>query len=251
MPSNTIEQRRIFQIDPQVEAPFKVFIVARDSLSSGLFAEALKHGLGCDAFPIKSSDLLRMLGINKSALVIISAELDSSSGSGFDLARRVSCAHPDAPIVMLLDNADRDGVVNAFHSGARGVFNRQEPVSEFLDCVEHVRRGMIWAGSDVSDVFLETFRRMPAPGVLTEAVSTTLTKRELQVVQCAARGKTNKTIASDLSLSEHTVKNYLFRAFEKLGVSSRVELLFYLTVKGHSFGPSKAGHGAPAGGELE
>jgi len=37
-------------------------------------------------------------------------------------------------------------------------------------------------------------------------------------------------------LSEHTVKNYLFRAFEKLGVSSRVELLFYLTIRGHTFG---------------
>ena len=49
-----------------------------------------------------------------------------------------------------------------------------------------------------------------------------------QVVHCAARGKTNKAIASELCLSEHTVKNYLFKAFEKLGVSSRVELLFYL-----------------------
>ena len=51
---------------------------------------------------------------------------------------------------------------------------------------------------------------------------------------------TNKTIASELNLSEHTVKNYLFRAFEKLGVSSRVELLFYLTIRGHSFSAAKA-----------
>jgi len=42
-------------------------------------------------------------------------------------------------------------------------------------------------------------------------------------------------IASEMGLSEHTVKNYLFRAFDKLGVSSRVELLFYLTTRGHSF----------------
>jgi len=56
------------------------------------------------------------------------------------------------------------------------------------------------------------------------------------VVQCAARGRTNKAIASELCLSEHTVKNYLFKAFEKLGVSSRVELLFYLAIRGYSFG---------------
>ena len=70
--------------------------------------------------------------------------------------------------------------------------------------------------------------------------SSPLTLRELEVVKCAARGKTNKVIASELSLSEHTVKNYLFRAFEKLGVSNRVELLFYLTSRGHTFGAVRA-----------
>ncbi len=65
-----------------------------------------------------------------------------------------------------------------------------------------------------------------------------LTMRELQVARCAAKGKTNKAIASELGLSEHTVKNYLFRAFEKLGVSNRVELLLYLMVRGYPVEPA-------------
>ena len=52
-------------------------------------------------------------------------------------------------------------------------------------------------------------------------------------MRCAAEGKTNRTIANELGLSEHTIKNYLFRVFEKLGITSRVELLFYLTTQGH------------------
>jgi DNA-binding NarL/FixJ family response regulator len=52
------------------------------------------------------------------------------------------------------------------------------------------------------------------------------------VVHHAAQGKTNKAIARELGLSEHTVKNYLFHVFDKLGVSNRIELLFYLTTKG-------------------
>jgi DNA-binding NarL/FixJ family response regulator len=63
-----------------------------------------------------------------------------------------------------------------------------------------------------------------------------LSYREKQVVQSAARGKTNKVIAGELGLSEHTVKNYLFHAFEKLGVSSRTELLFHLTLRGQTLG---------------
>jgi DNA-binding NarL/FixJ family response regulator len=105
-----------------------------------------------------------------------------------------------------------------------------------MDCVEHVRKGSIWATREVSNVLLEAFRSIPAPSLLTKDDSPALSTRELQVVQCAARGRTNKAIASELCLSEHTVKNYLFKAFEKLGVSSRVELLFYLTIRGHSFG---------------
>jgi DNA-binding CsgD family transcriptional regulator len=55
-----------------------------------------------------------------------------------------------------------------------------------------------------------------------------LSRRELEVVRHAGEGLANKDIADKMGLSEHTVKNYLFRAFEKVGVSSRVELLFYM-----------------------
>jgi DNA-binding CsgD family transcriptional regulator len=53
-----------------------------------------------------------------------------------------------------------------------------------------------------------------------------LTPREVEVVQCLVQGRTDKEIADHLGLSPHTVKNHLFRIFDKLGVSSRVELLF-------------------------
>ena len=54
-----------------------------------------------------------------------------------------------------------------------------------------------------------------------------LTKREDEVVRLVAEGLQNRDIAKELKLSEHTVKNYLFHIFEKLGVSSRVELVLY------------------------
>ena len=54
-----------------------------------------------------------------------------------------------------------------------------------------------------------------------------LSARELEVVSCLAEGLTNREIAQRLTLTEHTVKNYLFRIFDKLGVSSRVEVVLY------------------------
>lgn len=53
-----------------------------------------------------------------------------------------------------------------------------------------------------------------------------LSRRELEVVLSLAQGLTNREIADKMGLSQHTIKNYVFKIFEKLGVTSRVELLF-------------------------
>jgi DNA-binding CsgD family transcriptional regulator len=53
-----------------------------------------------------------------------------------------------------------------------------------------------------------------------------LSKREVEVVRCLAQGLNNHDIAQRLGLSQHTIKNYLFHIFDKLGVSNRIELLF-------------------------
>jgi two-component system, NarL family, nitrate/nitrite response regulator NarL len=207
-------------------------------MSSDLLANALVRDCGCEAIATKADELSNALSSSDVDLVVIGAEVASNSGDGLELAEAVSRSHPEIYIVVLLNQPSHESVIQAFRSGARGVFSRQQPMAEFLDCVEHVRRGFIWAGKEETDSLLKALRSIPAPNPFTAGGSPTLTARELEVVQYAAKGKTNKIIASELGLSEHTVKNYLFRAFEKLGVSSRVELLFYLTLKGHTFSPS-------------
>jgi len=57
------------------------------------------------------------------------------------------------------------------------------------------------------------------------AVESRMTKREAEVVRLAVEGLSNREIGQQLGLTEHTVKNYLFRIFDKLGVSNRVELV--------------------------
>jgi two-component system nitrate/nitrite response regulator NarL len=218
--------------DPEII--FRVLIVDRDSMSSDLLATALTRGRDCQAMAVRSADLLPRMADGQAQLVVIGADLNQDTNTGFDLARTALHLHPDVPIVILLNQSTHDSVINAFRSGACGVFSRQQPVTEFLDCIDHVRKGCIWAGKHETRLLLSALGSVPSPNMLTESDSS-LTMRELQVVKCAARGKTNKVIACELGLSEHTVKNYLFRASEKLGASNRVELLFYLTKQGHSF----------------
>jgi DNA-binding NarL/FixJ family response regulator len=232
-------RKEALQVSRNVEPAVSALVVGRDSMNSGLLADLLVRDLRYTAAAVLSCELLQVLGTRDIDLVILSADLSGRPGVGFELSKAVSSAHPKIPIVMLLDQPTHQTVIKAFRCGARGVFSRQESMGEFLDCAEHVRKGHIWAGGEETMFLLEALKSLPAPVELTEIDSSTLTKRELQVVQCAATGQTNKAIASELGLSEHTVKNYLFRAFEKLGVSSHIELLFYLTSRGHSFSPRK------------
>lgn len=217
---------------------YRIIIVDRDSMSGDLLAMALTRACDCDAAVVDSADLLPELAARKVDIVVIGSDLNSIPGTGFDLAHKTSRVHPEISVVLLLNHTTQESVVTAFRSGARAVFSRQQPMADFVDCIDHVKKGFIWAGRQETNSLLEAFRNIPAPSIKTIGDSPTLTARELQVVQYAAKGKTNRAIASDLALSEHTVKNYLFRAFEKLGVSNRVELLFYLTIRGHSFGPT-------------
>jgi two-component system nitrate/nitrite response regulator NarL len=228
-------EERLLRITQQPGPALRVFISDRDSMSSDLLASELTRHPRCEAAAIQQSNLLEALATSEVDLVVIGVDLNSKSESGFELANAVCRAYPNIYVVILLSETTHEFVINAFRSGARGVFSRQLSMTDFLECVEHVGKGMIWVGRDETSALLEAFKSIPAPNILSASSSPALTGRELQVVQCAAKGKTNKTIASELRLSEHTVKNYLFRAFDKLGVSSRVELLFYLTIRGHTF----------------
>jgi DNA-binding NarL/FixJ family response regulator len=187
MTLSVMEQDSFHKMTPREAPAFRAVIVGRDSLTGSLLADALVNSLKCDAVPARHFDLLRVLGgTNKVSLVIISADLNSIEGCGLDLASTVSAAYPKIPIIILMDEPVDDLVIRAFFSGARGVFNPQDSISEFIDCVEHVRKGSIWAKKEAADCFLKTFRNLPAPGALTENNSAALTTRERQVVHCAA-----------------------------------------------------------------
>jgi len=217
----------------------RVVVLDRNRMSSQLLADSLTRDPRFQALVAVPAEISTVVFKRAPQIAVISAELDSWRTDGTQLAQGLSRQFPNLAILILLDRVQREAVVEAFRCGAKGVFCRTDSMEEFLSCVEHVSRGEIWAGRAESDCLLDAFRNVPSPRLSSQGEVQGLTRRELQVVQYAAQGFTNKAIAEELHLSEHTVKNYLFRAFEKLGVSSRIELLFYLMVKGRKLEPEE------------
>ena len=127
---------------------------------------------------------------------------------------------------MLLDSSERSSVTAAFRAGAQGVFCRTEPLRLLAKCIHCVQNGQIWANNTELQFLLDTLVQ-PATNDSLNLKEGLLSGREIDVVRCVVEGLSNREIAQRLTLTEHTVKNYLFRIFDKLGVSSRVEVVLY------------------------
>jgi two-component system nitrate/nitrite response regulator NarL len=143
------------------------------------------------------------------------------------LVRQIRSLHPDVGIIVLLDAPERTLVVEIFRSGARGIFCRTDSVEALCKCIRCVRQGQVWAGTHELRFLLEALVEEGRPGDSSLESARPLSQREQQITRLVAEGYSNRQISQQLQLSEHTIKNYLFRVFEKLGVGTRVELTLY------------------------
>src|SRR2546426_8655905 len=163
------------------------------------------------------------------------------------IVRRLHLAHPEVAKILLLDSYDRDVVVNAFRSGAKGLFCFAEyPFRLLCKCIQSVHQGQVWANSEQLKYLVEGLTQVPSLRIVNARGVKLLTTREEQVVALVADGLSNREVANELGLSEHTVKKYLFHIFDKLGISSRVELVLYAVNHGCQ---RQAEWGAGGGGQ--
>ena len=161
-------------------------------------------------------------------VAVLNAEHARAGWRDMTIVRRLHLSHPEIPKILLLDAYDRDLVVNAFRSGAKGLFCFADYPFRFLcRCIQSVHHGQVWANSEQLRYVLDVLTQVPSLRVVNAKGRKLLTPREEQVVALVADGLSNREIAQELGLSEHTVKKYLFRIFDKLGISSRVELVLY------------------------
>jgi DNA-binding NarL/FixJ family response regulator len=176
----------------------------------------------------ESVEILKGLGENPADVAIISAGLRDGPTTGFQVVRETRACHPHIRIIVLVDSLERTLVVEGFRAGADGVFSRDETFEMLCKCIHAVGSGQIWARSEHLRFVIETMPKNEAQPIKNANGERLLTKREEELAQLVAEGLTNRGISRELSLTEHTVRNYLFRIFNKLGTSNRLELALYV-----------------------
>jgi two-component system nitrate/nitrite response regulator NarL len=204
----------------------KLLLAEHNLLSSQLMEAALQKNrhlsvVGSVIHPVEFVETYRRMGPD---VCIISGSLKDGPTTGFRLTRELRKLNCDSRVVLLLESAEKSAVVEAFRSGARGVFCRDEPFEALAKCIQKVYEGQVWANNLQLQYIVESLADAAEPA---SKGANLLTEREFNLVQLVAEGRTNRDISRELHLSEHTVRNYLFRIFNKLGTSNRLELALY------------------------
>src|SRR2546422_9190059 len=236
------------------EEKIRVLVADDTRIHTQLLADALRRDRHLEVInsPSHSRDLTATANLHKVDIAVISSNLDEEPLRGFGVLRELRASRPELRAIMLLDSSKRETILQAFRAGARGVFSRHESVETLSKCVRSVHQGQIWADSQQMSVAVEALASAPTVRAVGANGLNLLSKRELDVVRSLAEGLTNREIAERLGLSQHTIKNYLFRVFDKLGVSNRLELLFMtLTQAGTPQLASQASSENPMNGKHE
>ncbi len=179
---------------------------------SALAREALRRALaivpGVDRVLLAGSgeEVLLRFAAEQPDLVLFDVRMPGLGG--YEAARRLLAAHPQAAVVMMTSAEDIDGVARAVATGARGDLHKDASREELAATVAYALRGA-------------APRRSPRPpaGDAPPALST----RELQVLAGMSRGRSNSEIGRELYLSEDTVKTHARRLFRKLAAADRAQ----------------------------
>jgi two-component system response regulator DevR len=214
----------------------EVIIVARDEftragLRAGLSAEA---DVRVVAEMASNDEAIRQASRLRPHVVLLDGAL--ANGHVVDCCRALRTHAPNTRVVVLIEAIDPSYVFNAVRAGADGCIAESSRLEDVRRIVRAAAAGEVAFDPRLTRMLLEHLRRYPPD--LGDG-GTALSPAECRALRLVAAGKTNREIASDLAVSEKTVKNWLAHAFAKLHVTRRAEAAVRFTMP-HAAAPLRS-----------
>jgi len=144
--------------------------------------------------------------------------------NGLEALKRIKQTLPETQVVMLTVSEENVNLLEAIKCGARGYLLKDLTASEFVEMLAGLENGEAAFTRRTVSRLLDNFAKINHP---TPESNETLTPREIELLQWVARGLSNKAIAQELSVGEHTVKYHMKKILRKLDAQNRTEAVSY------------------------
>jgi two-component system nitrate/nitrite response regulator NarL len=159
---------------------------------------------------------------------VLLLDLAMPTFTGLQALAALAGAAADTRVILLTAAIDKTEIVEALQLGARGLVLKESATAVLIAAIRVVMAGHYWVGHESVSGLLQALRsRLAAVNAPKLPPQFGLTPRELEIVQGIVAAQTNKEIAQQLAISEKTVKHHLTNIFDKIGVSSRLELALF------------------------
>jgi two-component system, NarL family, response regulator DevR len=156
-------------------------------------------------------------------VVIMDVRLPDASG--VDACRQIRSESLETRVMILTSYCSEEAVIESLLAGANGYLLKQTEPERLIGAVETIAAGGAVLDAAVSDAFLRWMRGVAsAPGHSRDSLSA----HERKILPLIAQGKTNRQIAAELYLSEHTIKTYVSGLLRKLQLGRRAEAAAYI-----------------------
>ncbi len=157
---------------------------------------------------------------------VLVLDLQLPAVGGLEILATIQVLSPRTKVLLLSARLEDAVLSEALQQGAHGYLPKTATHRELLKAIRALAAGELWAPRTLLTVVVERLRqRLEARQGLPRAVRAPLTGREREILQGILQGLTNREIATQLGISEKTVKTHLSSVFRKLNVRRRVDLL--------------------------
>ena len=163
---------------------------------------------------------------------VILMDISMPKCDGIQAVRAIKAENPHIPIVMLTVSDDDADLFAAIKSGASGYLLKNLKPQELYDMLDRAHKGEPAITGSLAAKILMEFQSPGAGQSRARSELDALTDREIEVLECVARGETNRQIAAALVISENTVKIHLRNILEKLHLQNRIQAAVYAVREG-------------------